>query len=78
MKLNNLIMQQELLHNWMLRNVHNRAVEAQLLLVIDEAFYLGGHVNVQNIRIYEENSHAIQQVLLHSVEVGMWGTVSAQ
>ncbi|PNF34429.1 hypothetical protein B7P43_G13247 [Cryptotermes secundus] len=40
-------------------------------------FHVSGHVNAQNVRIWkDENTHAIQQVPLHSEKVGVWCAVN--
>jgi hypothetical protein len=50
-------------------------IDTQLLFITYEAwFYFRGHVNTQNVQIWSDKHHVIQQLPLHSIKVGVWCT----
>jgi hypothetical protein len=59
--------------NWILKNMHNGLVDPQLLIVTDEAhFHVNSYVNPQSTQIWsDENPHAVNQILLHDMKVGV-------
>jgi hypothetical protein len=64
----------------MLKNVHDGLVDPQLLFITGKAyFHLSSYVNSQNIIIWsDENPHAVDQILLHDIKIGVWCAVSAR
>jgi hypothetical protein len=66
--------------NWMLKNVHDGLVVSQMLFRTDEAdFQSSGYVNSHNTRIWSDrNPHAVHQIPLYDIKIGVCCAVSAR
>jgi hypothetical protein len=69
--------QRILVCNRILKNMHDGIVDPQLLFITDETyFHICGCVNSHNTRIWsDENLHAVHQISLHDIKIGVWCAV---